>query len=52
MDCSRMGSHLVQPFAMVLFSVCSAIIVEFVFVPVLRGCVWYVCCYLRKKTLL
>ena len=22
------------------------------FVPVLRGCVWYVCCYVRKKALL
>ena len=22
------------------------------FVPVLRGCVWYVCCYIRKKALL
>ena len=21
------------------------------FVPVLRGCVWYVCCYVRKKAL-
>ena len=23
-----------------------------VFVPVLCGCVWYVCCYVRKKALL
>ena len=22
------------------------------FVPVLHGCVWYVCCYVRKKTIL
>ena len=22
------------------------------FVPVLHGCVWYVCCYVRKKALL
>ena len=22
------------------------------FVPVLYGCVWYVCCYVRKKALL
>ena len=21
-------------------------------IPVLRGCVWYVCCYVRKKALL
>ena len=34
-------------FATVLVTVCSAVTVE-CFVPVLRGCVWYVCCYLRK----
>ena len=28
-DCSRRGSHLVEPFATVLFSVCSAVPVEF-----------------------
>ena len=34
-----------NPFATVLFSVCSAVHVECcVFVPVLHGCVWYVCC--------
>ena len=32
--------------------VCSAVTVECCFVPVLRGCVWYVCCYVRKKALL
>ena len=36
-----------NPFATVLFSVCSV-----VFVPVLHGCVWYVCCYVGKKALL
>ena len=36
-----------------LFSVCSAITVECcVLLPVLHGCVWYVCCYVRKKALL
>ena len=37
-----------NPFATVLFSVCSAVTVE-CFVPVLHGCVWYVCCYVRNK---
>ena len=35
-DCSRRGSHLVEPFAMVLFSVCSAVTVE--------CCALYPCC--------
>ena len=35
-DCLRRGSHLVDPFAMVLFSVCSAVTVE--------CCVLYPCC--------
>ena len=35
-DCSRMGSHLVEPFSTVLFSVCSAVTVE--------CCVLYPCC--------
>ena len=41
-----------NPFATVLFNVCSTFTVVLCFVPVLRGCVWYVCCYVRKKTLL
>ena len=41
-----------NPFATVLFSVCSAVTVECCFVPVLHGRVWYVCCYVRKKALL
>ena len=45
------GAILLNPFAMVLFSVCSAVTVE-CFVPVLHGCVWYVCCYVGKKALL
>ena len=45
----RRGSH----FATVLFSLCSAVTVRVLcFVPVLHGCVWYVCCYVRKKALL
>ena len=35
-ECSRRGSHLVNPFATVLFSVCSAVTVE--------CCVLYPCC--------
>ena len=45
------GAIWLNPFATVLFSVCSAVTVE-CFVPVLHGCVWYVCCYVRKKALL
>ena len=45
------GAIWLNPFAMVSFSVCSAVTVE-CFVPVLHGCVWYVCCYVRKKALL
>ena len=37
--------------ATVLCSVCGAVTVECC-VAVLRGCVWYVCCYVRKKALL
>ena len=37
--------------SILLFSVCSAVTVECC-VPVLHGCVWYVCCYVRKKALL
>ena len=40
-DSSRRWSHLVEPFATVLFNVCSVVTVE--------CCVWYVCCYVRKK---
>ena len=37
-----------------LFSVCMVVCISRVlcFVPVLRGCVWYVCCYASKKALL
>ena len=42
------GAVCLSPFAMVLFNVCSSVIIE-CFVPVLRGCV---CCYVRKKALL
>ena len=37
------GAIWLNPFATVLFTVCSAI---------LHGCVWYVCCYVRMKALL
>ena len=45
------GAIWLNPFATVLFSVCSAITVECC-VPVLHECVWYVCSYVRKKALL
>ena len=45
------GAIWLNPFAMVVFTVCSAGTVE-CFVPVLRVCVWYVCCYVRKEALL
>ena len=38
--------------ATVIFNVCFSGTVECVFVPVSRGCVWDVCCYVRKKALL
>ena len=45
------GAIWLNPFTTVLFSVCSAVTVV-CFVPVLHGCVWYACCYVRKKALL
>ena len=42
------GAIWLNPFATVLFTVCSAVPVEFCFVPVLRGCIWYVCCYVTN----
>ena len=45
------GSIWLNPFATVLFTVCSAVTVECC-VPVLRGCVWYVCGYVRKQAIL
>ena len=48
----RAGGVLwLNPFATVLLNVCRAVTVE-CFVPVLGGCVWYVCDYVRKKALL
>ena len=38
MVCLRRGNHLLNPFATVLFSVCSAVTVVLCFVPVLCGC--------------
>ena len=49
---SRRGAIWLNPFATVLFSVSSAVTVECcVFYPCLHGCVWYICCYVEKKTL-
>ena len=45
------GAIWLNPFATMLFSVCSAVTVE-CFVSVLDGCVLYVCCYVRKNALL
>ena len=36
------GVIWLNPFATVLFSVCSDVTVVLCFVPVLHGCVWYV----------
>ena len=49
------GAIWLNPFATVLFNVCSAVTEKccvVLFVTVLCGCVWYVCCYVRKKALL
>ena len=47
------GAIWVNPFSTVLFIVYSAVTVEWcVLYPCWRGCVWYVCCYVRKKVLL
>ena len=46
------GAIWLNPFATVLFSVCSAVTGMLCFVPVLHGRVCYVCCYVRKKALL
>ena len=47
------GAIWLNPFATVLFSVCSARQCRVLcIVPVLHGCVWYDCCYVRKKALL
>ena len=46
------GPIWLNPFATVLFNVCSAVSVECcVLYPCCVG-VWYVCCYVRKKGLL
>ena len=46
------GAIWLNPFATVLFSVCSAVTVECcVLYPCCMG-VWYVFCYVRKKALL
>ena len=42
------GAIWLNPFATVLFSVCSAVTVVAAYKP----CVWYVCCYVGKKALL
>ena len=48
------GAIWLNPFAKVLFSGCSIVTVDSVecCVHVLHGCLWYVCCYERKKALL
>ena len=46
------GAIWLNPFATVVFTVCSAVTVVLCFVPVFRGCVWYDCSYVRKKALL
>ena len=46
------GGIWLNPFATVLFNVCSAVTERVTVLPVLRVCVWYVCCYVRKKALI
>ena len=47
------GAIWLNPFATVLFTVCSArCCTVLCFVAVLHGCVWYVCGYVRKKALI
>ena len=46
------GAIWLNPFATVLFTEYSAVTVVLCIVPVLRGCVWYVCCHVGKKALL
>ena len=41
-----------NPFATVLFTVCTAITVECFLCTRVAWCVWYVCCYVRMKALL
>ena len=49
-DCSRGGAIWLNPFATVLFSVSSAVIVECcVLYPCCVGVLGNVCCYVRKK---
>ena len=46
------GAIWLNPFATVLFSVCSAVTVECcVLYPCCMGVFCYVCCYVRKKAL-
>ena len=48
------GAIWLNPFATVLFSVCSAVTVGccVLYPCCMGGRVWYVCCYVRKKALL
>ena len=46
------GAIWLNQFATVFFNVCSAVTSVLCFVPVLRGCVWHACCYVRMKALL
>ena len=46
------GAIWLNYFAMVLSTVLCSRCRVLCFVPVLRGCVWYVCCYVRQKVLL
>ena len=47
------GAIWLNPFATVLFSVCSAVTVECcILYPCCMGVFWYVCCYVMMKALL
>ena len=49
------GAIWLKPFVTVLLYVYTAVTVQcrvLCFLPVLRGWIWYVCCYVRNKALL
>ena len=52
-DCSHKGAIWLNPFSTVLFSVCSAVTVEWcILYPYCMGVFGMVCCYVGKKALL
>ena len=50
-EANYMTAIWLNPFATVIFTVCSQVTVECCVLPVFRGDVGYVCCYVRNKAL-